>query len=97
MIIHSISRRIFGVRTIWSHVGGSELGPLATKWNLDLKAWYFDIQKFFGFNPHDLASNVYNSRHRWARRLQYLRKSDPALFNAIMIDILEGYTIPLSN
>ena len=40
------------------------LGPLAKQWTLDLQAWYFKLEKFFGFDHSDLAINVYNSCNR---------------------------------
>ena len=71
-----------------------ELGPLAKQWTADLQTWYFNLQRHFKFDPSDLASNVYRSRERWRRRLQYLNESDPAKFNSIMSDITVGHRIP---
>ena len=70
------------------------LGPLATQWTIDLQTWYFNLQKFYGFDPTDLAGNVYRSRHRWRKRLAYLRDSDPDRYESIMSDITHGHKIP---
>ena len=73
-----------------------DLGPLAKQWTIDLQAWYFKLQEFFGFDHSDLAKNIRNSRHRWARRLDYLRASDPQQYRSIMDDISVGHRIPFS-
>ena len=71
-------------------------GPLATQWTIDLQAWYFKLQKYFGFNPSDLAGNVVKSQDRWKRRLRYLKSSNNAIYSSIMADITEGHKIPLA-
>ena len=73
-----------------------ELGPLAKQWTIDLQTWYFKLQKHFGFDPSNLAANVYNSRHRWRARLRYLQLSDPEKFRSVMSNIEFGHKIPFS-
>lgn len=81
-----------------AHLHPSEdLGPIAKRWTRQLQEWYLKLQKHFGFDPADLPDNVYRSRHRWARRLNYLRTSNENLYNSIMSDTNEGHRIPFAS
>ena len=69
-------------------------GPYAQMWLNDLTAWYYKLQRYFNFDPANLADNVYRSRHRWRARLSYLEHTEPTRFQRIMDDIEVGHKIP---
>ena len=76
---------------------GAPLGPRAAKWVSDLKQWYERLQAHFGFDPADLAHNVRQSKERWRRRLQYLRRDDEDTFKYVMNLIERGHIIPFES
>ena len=71
------------------------LGHLAQAWVNDLERWYHKLQGHFQFDPSDLALNLRNNLHKWKRRLSYLRKSQPQLYDEIVGHISVGHKIPL--
>ena len=72
------------------------LGPLASKWVADLMDWYERLQRHFGFNSADLASNVRNNVHKWERRLGYLKTDNRELYDYLIDAIRIGHSIPFS-
>ena len=70
------------------------LGPLASEWIKSLCLWYERLQRHFGFDPNDLASNVRNSLPRWKKRLQYLRRDHEETYNLVIDAIANGHKIP---
>ena len=71
-------------------------GPYGQMWLNDLTTWYYKLQQHFKFDPTNLASNVFRSRHKWRARLTYLQQSEPERFRRIMSDIEVGHQIPFA-
>lgn len=70
------------------------LGPLAQAWVLKLQAWYSKLQEHFQFDPTDLPANLRRNVQRWRKRLAYLQKDQPELFESVINNIEEGHRIP---
>ena len=70
------------------------LGPLAQAWVLKLQSWYSRLQDHFKFDPTDLPANLRRNIHRWKKRLAYLKKDQPQLFDSVIGSIEKGHRIP---
>ena len=70
------------------------LGPIAQAWVDDLQDWYRQLQNHFGFDPSDLPANLRRNIDKWRKRLSFMQKSHPGLYDLIISNIADGHKIP---